>query len=154
MWTTSLVLARRARGIFDLSGIESTGSRCHRSAHAGGALCKATMRKVSPSERNKLPKLASQSRTAFANIAWNTGCSSPGELLMIRSTSDVAVCCSSASGQFARTRPHLVEQSHVLNGDRRLIGEGGDQLDLLCPKPRSTTLRCGTITPIGMPLPQ
>jgi hypothetical protein len=36
-------------------------------------------------------------RVAFASIAWNTGSSSPGELLMIFSTSDVAVCCSSAS---------------------------------------------------------
>ena len=30
-------------------------------------------------------------------MAWNTGSSSPGEVLMTRSTSDVAVCCSSDS---------------------------------------------------------
>jgi len=30
-------------------------------------------------------------------MAWNTGSSSPGELEMTRSTSDVAVCCSSDS---------------------------------------------------------
>ena len=35
-------------------------------------------------------------RRAFSSIAWNTGSSSPGELLMTCSTSDVAVCCSSA----------------------------------------------------------
>jgi hypothetical protein len=35
-------------------------------------------------------------RTAFSNMAWNTGSSSPGELEMTRSTSEVAVCCSSA----------------------------------------------------------
>ena len=34
-------------------------------------------------------------------------------------------------GQFARTRLHLVEQPHVLDRDHRLVGEGGDQLDLL-----------------------
>jgi hypothetical protein len=33
-------------------------------------------------------------RTAFASIAWKTGSSSPGELLMTPRTSEVAVCCS------------------------------------------------------------
>src|SRR5215813_4726314 len=36
-------------------------------------------------------------RTAFSSMAWNTGSNSPGELEMTRSTSEVAVCCSSAS---------------------------------------------------------
>ena len=36
-------------------------------------------------------------RIAFASMAWNTGSSSPGELLMTLSTSEVAVCCSSDS---------------------------------------------------------
>ena len=36
-------------------------------------------------------------RVAFASIASNTGCNSPGEVLMTFSTSEVAVCCSSAS---------------------------------------------------------
>ena len=36
-------------------------------------------------------------RVAFASIAWNTGSSSPGELEITRSTSEVAVCCSNAS---------------------------------------------------------
>ena len=36
-------------------------------------------------------------RTALASIALNTGSSSPGELEMTFSTSEVAVCCSSAS---------------------------------------------------------
>ena len=44
-----------------------------------------------------MPKLASQIRVAFSSMAWNTGSSSPGELLMTCSTSEVAVCCSSAS---------------------------------------------------------
>jgi hypothetical protein len=33
--------------------------------------------------------------------------------------------------EFACARLHLVEQPHVLNGDHRLMGEGGKQLDLL-----------------------
>jgi hypothetical protein len=33
-------------------------------------------------------------RTAFASMAWKTGFTSPGDELMTRSTSDVAVCCS------------------------------------------------------------
>jgi hypothetical protein len=43
------------------------------------------------------PNFASQMRVAFSSIVWNTGVSSPGELEMTRSTSEVAVCCSSAS---------------------------------------------------------
>ena len=34
-------------------------------------------------------------------------------------------------GQLAGARLHLVEQAHVLDRDHRLVGEGGDQLDLL-----------------------
>ena len=44
-----------------------------------------------------MPNFASQIRTAFSSIAWNTGSSSPGELEMTLNTSDVAVCCSSNS---------------------------------------------------------
>ena len=33
--------------------------------------------------------------------------------------------------QLARARLHLVEQAHVLDRDDGLVGEGGDQLDLL-----------------------
>ena len=33
--------------------------------------------------------------------------------------------------ELARARLHLVEQPHVLDRDHRLVGEGGDQLDLL-----------------------
>ena len=45
----------------------------------------------------RLPNLASQMRIALASMAWNTGSNSPGDELMTRSTSDVAVCCSSDS---------------------------------------------------------
>ena len=52
---------------------------------------------MGPSRRNRLPNVASQMRIAFANIASKTGSRSPGELEITFSTSDVAVCCSSAS---------------------------------------------------------
>ena len=42
-----------------------------------------------------MPKLASQILIAFSSMAWNTGSSSPGELEMTLSTSEVAVCCPS-----------------------------------------------------------
>ena len=57
----------------------------------------ATVRKHRPRSRYRVPNLASQMRIAFASMAWNTGSSSPGELEMTCSTSEVAVCCSSAS---------------------------------------------------------
>ena len=57
----------------------------------------ATARNASPSRSDMMPNLASHSRIAFSSMASNTGSSSPGELEMTCSTSDVAVCCSSAS---------------------------------------------------------
>src|SRR5215471_4428718 len=41
-------------------------------------------------------------RVAFSSIDWNTGSNSPGELEMTRSTSEVAVCCSSDSASCSR----------------------------------------------------
>ena len=55
----------------------------------------ATARKIDPSSRKRMPNVASQMRVAFSSIASNTGSSSPGDLLMTCSTSEVAVCCSS-----------------------------------------------------------
>ena len=60
----------------------------------------------------------------------NSGASSSRELLIAPSTSDVAVCCSSDSAR-SRSRPHLFKQTNILDRDHRLVGEGGDQLDLL-----------------------
>src|SRR6516164_5231399 len=58
------------------------------SAYAGGTLNSATLSKLSPSYRFIMPNLAPQTRVAFSSIAWNTGSNSPGEELMICSTSD------------------------------------------------------------------
>ena len=70
-------------------------------------------------------------RVAFSSMASNTGSSSPGELLMTLSTSEVAVCCSSDFGEIVGTLAQLVEQPRVLDGDDGLGGEVLDQLDLL-----------------------
>ena len=67
------------------------------SANFCGALWSATRRKGSPSPSNIEPNAAWQIRVAFESIAWNTGSSSPGEREMTCRTSEVAVCCSSAS---------------------------------------------------------
>ena len=64
-------------------------------AKASGVPTSAASWKAWPSKRNSVPNLASQMRTAFSSMAWNTG-SSPGEELMMRSTSDVAASCSAA----------------------------------------------------------
>ena len=68
------------------------------SANAGGTSCRATAAEgISLVEAYNTPNLASQMRVAFASMAWNTGSKSPGDELMTRSTSAVAVCCSSDS---------------------------------------------------------
>src|SRR5215467_1642993 len=83
-------------------GGRRSSSRLRASAYAGGALCNATARNKSPSQSQSVPNLASQMRVAFASIAWNTGSSSPGELEITPSTSEVAVCRASASERCPR----------------------------------------------------
>src|SRR5262245_34930169 len=93
-----------------------TGSRRRFSANAGGTLCIATIRNESPSLNSSVPNLASLSRVAFSSMAWNTGSSSPGELEMTPSTSDVAVCCSSDSFSFF-SRSRACASSFVITWD-------------------------------------
>ena len=52
------------------------------STNAAGALYRLTVRNPSPSLSRKLANLAPHRCVAFANIDSNTGCNSPGELLM------------------------------------------------------------------------
>ena len=52
---------------------------------------------ASPSTRQISRVVASHSRAALSTTASSTGCRSVGEEAMTRSTSAVAVCCSSAS---------------------------------------------------------
>ena len=95
---TCFVAATRPRGAS--GGGRRSPLRLYASTNAGGAFCIATARNPSPSQRKRFPNLASQIRAAFSSIASNTGCSSPSELDMTRSTSEVAVCWSSASARF------------------------------------------------------
>ena len=76
-----------------------------------------------------MPNFAPQMRVAFSSIALNTGSSSPGELEMTCSTSEVAVCCS--AGEIVGALAQLAEQPRVLDGDDGLRGEVLHQLDLL-----------------------
>src|SRR5262249_53527378 len=81
-----------------LPGVGTTTSRrLLNSASFGGVLTSAAKRSLSPSRRKRVPNLASQSRVAFSSMALNTGSSSPGDELMTRSTSEVAVCWSNDS---------------------------------------------------------
>src|SRR6516225_10597006 len=76
------------------------------------------------------PNLASQIRTAFASMAWKTGCSSPGELLITRNTSAVAVCCSSDSASSC-VRCRSASNNRVFyDGDHGLCGKGPKQINL------------------------
>src|SRR5215471_19208570 len=95
VWMTLFDFQTRSRAL-PASG--RNRPRCPKnSANAGGALSIAAIRAALPSYSTRLPNLAWQIRTAFASTASNTGSSLPGELEMMRSTSEVAVCCSSAS---------------------------------------------------------
>src|SRR6516165_5572197 len=100
------IFCRHVQNVVRLPRINDTiNARCYptpedgvflqNSSKFGGALYCAARRYASPSRSNIEPNVASQMRVAFSSMAWNTGARSPGELLIIRNTSAVAVCCSS-----------------------------------------------------------
>src|SRR5215471_16954888 len=97
-WSTCMVSIRWASVFVG----RTRGSVSPYFVYSSGALCSATRRKPSPSRSSMVPNTASQIRTAFSSMDWNTGSSSPGELEITCSTSDVAVCCSSASERCSR----------------------------------------------------
>ena len=74
--------------------------------------------------KERSPNLASQMRVAFASMVSNTGSSSPGEL-------EMTLQHLRGRGLLLQRFAQLVEQPGVLDGDDRLVGESGDQLDLL-----------------------
>ena len=93
-WATSLVCNTRP---FVVSGLGRKDPRLlMNSPNAGGRPSVASALNMPSWLRNRTPTFASQIRTAFSSIAWNTGCNSPGELEMMRRTSEVAICCSKA----------------------------------------------------------
>ena len=59
----------------------------------------------------------------------NTGSSSPGELEITFNTSEVAVCCCSASVR-SRVFAWTCSNTYVADGDHSLIGEGLQQHNL------------------------
>ena len=74
---------------------------------------------------------ASHKRTADSSRVLSTVGRSNVERLMTLSTSDGGGLLLQRLGKFARALLLRLEQSRVLDGDHRLIGEGLDQLDLL-----------------------
>ena len=69
-------------------------------------------------------------RTAFSSMAWNTGSSSPGDALITRSTSEVAVWLLQRFGKLTRTLLLSLEQPDVFDRNHRLVGEGFSECDL------------------------
>src|SRR5262249_235840 len=103
----------------------------------------------SSSLRYRLANLASHRRVAFASMASKTGCSSPGELLITPSTSEVAVCCSSASERGSRppARSPVPASSCFFNS----ISELGSSLTralAFVPLERSLRPRVGLFAPL------
>ena len=82
-------------------------------------------------EAASVPNLASQMRTAFSSMAWNTGSSSPGELRDDPQHLGGRGLLLQRLGQIVGALAQLVEQPRVLDGDDGLGGEVRDQLDLL-----------------------
>ena len=68
---------------------------------------------------------------ALSTMASRTGCTSVSDLEMIRRMSPVAVSRSSAFRQLAVPPLERLAQALVLEGDRRLVGEGPEERDLL-----------------------
>ena len=100
MWTTCFVSQRRGQGgSADRAGATARARR--HSAKAGGTLCMRDGAKRIALAQNRVCRTwPRRCASRSASMAWNTGSSSPGELEMTRSTSEVAVCCSSASASF------------------------------------------------------
>ena len=68
------------------------------------------------------PKGVASQMRSIRQHALKTGSNSPGELLIIFSTSAVAVCCCSVT-QIVCALAQFAEQTSVLDGDDRLRGE-------------------------------
>ena len=84
-----------------------------------------------PSKRTIEPIAASHSLVALSTMASRAGCTSVSDLEMIRRISPVAVSRSSAFGQLSVPCLERLAQTLVLEGDRCLVGEGPEELDLL-----------------------
>ena len=97
-----------------------------------------------------MPNCAPQMRVAFSSIFWNTGSSSPAELLMTLSTSDVAVCCSSDS---ASSRVRALTSSNSRTFSIAMTAWSANVVtSSICFSVKAwTARRVRAITPIGIP---
>jgi hypothetical protein len=95
---TSIILPSMMATEFMYSRRRGMGSRRRKaSARAGSTSAMAPATTLSPSGRRIATAASPNSSRPLRTIASNTGCISVSELLMTFSTSEVAVCCSSAS---------------------------------------------------------
>ena len=97
-----------------------------------------------------MPNFASQIRVAFSSIASNTGSSSPGELEMTCNTSEVAVCCSSASDS-SRVRACTSSNSRTFSIAITAWSAKVVTSSICLSVNGRTVRRVSTITPIGIP---
>ena len=89
-------------------------------------------------------------RTAFASIASNTGASSPCELVITLSTSEVAVCCSSASAS-SRVRACSSSNSRTFSIAITAWSAKVVTSSICLSVNGATVVRISTMTPIGLP---
>ena len=83
-------------------------------------------------------------------MASNTGCSSPGELEMTRSTSDVAVCCSNDS-ESSRVRACSASNSRTFSIAITAWSAKVVTSSICLSVNGRTSERSTTMTPIGVP---
>ena len=85
----------------------------------------------SPSSRNSPGRRGTERRRAPRRSCRTPAGCRWASCEMTRRISLVAVCCSSAVCQLSVARLELLAQALVLEGDRRLVGEGPEESDLL-----------------------
>ena len=103
-----------------------------------------------PSSRFNTPNSAPQSRVAFASVVSNTGSSSPGELEITSSTSDVAFCCSSDSDS-SRVRACTSSKSRTFSIAITAWSAKVVTSSISLSVNGATIDRVSAITPIGAP---
>ena len=121
MCTVSLMRAMRPRTVL---GAGRKSLPCRFSLSAGSTPCIATRRTRSASRRYRAPSLASQMRTAFSSMARKDRLKIAGRAADNLQHLGCSRLLLQRFGEFARALLLRLEQSRVLDGDDRLIGEG------------------------------
>src|SRR5262245_14851290 len=89
------------------------GARARSSTKAGGELYVAASSNTTPLRKYIVPNVAPHRVAAFSSIVRNTSVSSPDELPMMCSTSEVAASCSRASSRSRRRRSNCSDEWSV-----------------------------------------